>query len=104
MYFQYIYILQCNRNGESTFYTGMTTNPKRRFRQHKNCQSKYTKRFNGNIYMVYLEELSHRDKKIVGSMAWKREKQVKKYSTNRKKQLIRLNQQKTARLIRIHLG
>lgn len=82
----------------------MTNNPKRRYRQHKNCQCKFTKRFNGNVYMVYLEELFHRDKKIVASMAWKREKQVKRYSRNRKKQLIRVNQQKASRLIKKHLG
>ncbi|MCP4762590.1 MAG: GIY-YIG nuclease family protein [archaeon] len=104
MFFQYIYILKCNRNGESTFYTGMTNNPKRRYNEHKRCRCKYTKRFNGNVYMVYLEVLEHRDKKTVNSMAWKREKQVKKYSKKKKNQIIRLNQEKASILIKKHLG
>lgn len=82
----------------------MTNNPKRRYSQHKRCQSKYTKRFNGNLYLVYIEKLEHRDKKTVGSMAWKREKQIKKWSQERKKRQIRLSQQRTAELISLYIG
>jgi predicted GIY-YIG superfamily endonuclease len=82
----------------------MTNNPRRRYNQHKRGQAKYTKRFCGNVICVYLEVLEHRDKKTVSSMAWHREKQIKKWSTKRKKDIIRLNQQRSAELIRKFIG
>ena len=85
LFYHFIYILKCQRNGETSFYTGMTNNPKRRYSEHKRCRCKYTKRFGGNVIIVYIERLEHRDKKVVGSIAWHREKQVKRWSTDRKK-------------------
>lgn len=102
-FYHFVYILKCIRNGEITFYTGMTNNPKRRLHQHKQCRCKYTKRFYGNVNMVYLERLEHRNKKTVSRMAWRREKQIKPYTQEKKRQLIRRNQKKTNELIRQYI-
>jgi len=82
----------------------MTNNPKRRYTQHKKCQCKYTKRFGGNVICVYLEKLEHRDKKALGSITWHREKQIKRWSRERKKTQIRLKQARTVELIQLFLG
>ena len=82
----------------------MTNNPKRRYSEHKRCRCKYTKRFGGNVIIVYIERLEHRDKKVVGSIAWHREKQVKRWSTDRKKRQIRMNLERSAELIRMYIG
>jgi putative endonuclease len=75
----YCYIVQC---ADRTFYTGWTTDPQRRARQHNNgTGAKYT-RTHRPVTLVYLEELPGR------SEAMKREHAIKKMSRSRKEKLI----------------
>jgi putative endonuclease len=75
----YCYILEC---ADGTFYTGWTTDPERRLKQHnKGIGSRYT-RSRLPVQMVYLEPQSDR------ATAMKRERAIKRLSRERKKKLI----------------
>jgi putative endonuclease len=75
----YCYILEC---ADGTFYTGWTTDPERRLRQHNLGRgAKYT-RTRRPVHMVYLEELPDR------AAAMRREIRIKQMSRERKVQLI----------------
>ena len=75
----YCYILEC---ADGTFYTGWTTDPPRRERQHNAGRgAKYT-RTRRPVRMVYLEDVpSH-------AAAMKREREIKNLSRERKKRLV----------------
>lgn len=71
--------------GEIIYYTGFTDNPKRRFREHK---AGIKSRFMSNLRImprriVYLEQISGYFN------ALKREKQIKRLSLKKKKELIK---------------
>jgi putative endonuclease len=71
----YCYILEC---ADGTFYTGWTTDPKRRLEQHnKGTGSRYT-RSRLPVKMVYLEPQPDR------ATAMKRELAIKRLSRERK--------------------
>jgi putative endonuclease len=75
----YCYILEC---ADGTFYTGWTTDPERRLKQHnKGAGARYT-RSRLPVKMVYLEPQSDR------KTAMKRELAIKRLSRERKKKLI----------------
>ena len=75
----YCYILECV---DGTYYTGWTTDPERRLKQHnKGTGSRYT-RSRLPVKMVYLEPQPDR------SAAMKRERAIKHLSRERKKKLI----------------
>lgn len=79
----FVYILECQDN---SFYTGYTTNLRRRILQHtKGVGSKYV-RSRGFKRLLYCEML------LSKSMAMKREKQIKSFSRLRKSQLISSSQ------------
>ena len=74
----YCYILEC---ADGTFYTGWTTDPARRVKQHNAGRgAKYT-RMHGPVKLVYVEEQSDR------ASAMKREAAIKKMPRERKKRL-----------------
>ena len=76
----YVYILKC---ADGTLYTGITNDLARRLQSHKEgTASKYT-RAKGAVKIVYTEEHSTR------SEALKREAQIKKFSREKKLNLIR---------------
>lgn len=78
----YVYILEC---ANQAFYTGWTTDPQRRLKQHNNGRgAKYT-RLNGPSKLVYLEELPDR------TSAQKREAQIKSWDRSHKSKLIESN-------------
>ena len=78
----YVYILEC---ANQAFYTGWTTDPQRRLKQHNNGRgAKYT-RLNGPSKLVYLEELPDR------TSAQKREAQIKSWDHSHKSKLIESN-------------
>lgn len=81
MYFTYI--LLCDKK---IYYVGMTSDLKRRIKQHKDGKALFTKKFS-DIELVYHEP--HETKEL----AEKREKQLKGWSFTKKKALIedRLN-------------
>ena len=75
----YCYILEC---ADGTFYTGWTTDPPRRERQHNAGRgAKYT-RMRRPVKMVYVEELPDRP------TAMKRERAIKAMARERKRKLI----------------
>jgi putative endonuclease len=75
----YCYILEC---ADGTFYTGWTTDPLRRERQHNAGRgAKYT-RARRPVKMVYVEELPDR------AAAMKRERAIKAMTRERKRKLI----------------
>jgi putative endonuclease len=75
----FCYILEC---ADETFYTGWTTDPERRLKQHnRGTGSRYT-RVRLPVKMVYLEPQPDR------STAMKRERAIKRLSRERKKKLI----------------
>lgn len=75
----YCYIVECD---DGTYYTGWTTDPQRRTRQHNLGRgAKYTRQ-HGPVRLVYVETLPDR------SQAMRREHAIKKYSRERKRKLI----------------
>ena len=75
----YCYILEC---ADGTYYTGWTTDPERRLKQHnKGTGSRYT-RSRLPVKMVYLEPQPDR------ATAMKRERAIKRLSRERKEKLI----------------
>ncbi|GAB4419903.1 MAG: GIY-YIG nuclease family protein [Anaerolineales bacterium] len=75
----FCYILEC---ADGTFYTGWTTDPERRLKQHNNGRgSRYT-RSRLPVKMVYLEPQPDR------RTAMQRERAIKALSREQKKKLI----------------
>jgi putative endonuclease len=75
----YCYILEC---ADGTFYTGWTTDPPRREKQHNaGTGSRYT-RLRRPVKMVYIEEQPDK------STALKRELAIKHLPREKKKQLV----------------
>lgn len=71
----YCYIVHC---ANDTFYTGWTTDPKRRVKEHNAGRGARYTRMNGPVELVYYEEVEDH------STALKREVQIKRYSHARK--------------------
>ncbi|MEK7120359.1 MAG: GIY-YIG nuclease family protein, partial [Patescibacteria group bacterium] len=67
MYF--VYLIEC---GDKSIYTGITTDVKRRFDEHKNGTGGHYTRSRGVIKVLYAEKCKNR------SRALKREAQIKK--------------------------
>jgi putative endonuclease len=79
----FVYILKCEFKGNRyNFYTGMTNSLIRRFLEHKDKKVKSTKRYKGNIKLVYYE-LANNFKE-----ARNRELEIKKLSRKEKRKLI----------------
>jgi putative endonuclease len=80
----YCYILEC---ADGTFYTGWTTDPPRRERQHNTGRgAKYT-RDRYPVKLVYVEELPNR------TAAMQRELAIKAMARARKKMLVEKSRQ-----------
>ena len=77
----FCYILECS---DGTYYTGWTTDPPRRERQHNAGRgAKYT-RMRRPVKMIYTEEQPDR------TSAMKRERAIKKMTRERKRKLIQI--------------
>ncbi len=75
----YCYIVEC---ADGTFYTGWSTDPQRRLRQHnRGTGARYT-RTHGPVRLVYIEECADR------TTAMKREVAIKALPRGKKKTLI----------------
>ncbi len=79
----FVYILEC---GDGSLYTGISTNPERRLKEHQNTSrgAKYTKAHKP-VKIVFTEEHLNR------SDASKREYQIKQLSRSEKLKLINEN-------------
>ena len=79
----YCYILEC---ADGSFYTGWTTDPERRQRQHNHgAGARYT-RTRRPVRLVYVETQPDR------SSAMRRERSLKSLKRNQKKNLIRTSE------------
>jgi putative endonuclease len=78
----YVYILRCKNR---SLYTGITTDPDRRFRAHLNGGARYTS-YNPPVCIVYREALETK------SLALKREAEIKSWT--REKKLVLIKSQK----------
>lgn len=79
----YCYILEC---ADGTYYTGWTTDPARRLRQHNKGQGARYTRTRRPVRMAYVEEQPNR------AAAMRREIQIKRMSRQAKGKLIRPEQ------------
>ncbi len=75
----YVYILKCERDN---YYVGITNNVERRFEDHKRGAGAGFTRKNKPLAIVYREAFT------TGSLAKKREQQLKRWSRAKKKALI----------------
>jgi putative endonuclease len=75
----YCYILECS---DGTFYTGWTTDPPRREKQHNAGKGARYTRMRRPAKMIYVEEQADR------VAAMKRERAIKNMSREQKKKLI----------------
>lgn len=81
---QYVYILLCE---DGSYYTGYSTDPNRRFREHASGKgAKYT-RAHKPTELLYIEKYKTK------SEALKREHQIKQLTHEQKKQLMLENKQ-----------
>jgi putative endonuclease len=76
----YCYILEC---ADETYYTGWSTDPQRRARQHDNGKGARYTRSRRPVRLVYVEECPDR------AAAMKRERAIKALSRLQKQKLIR---------------
>lgn len=75
----YCYIIEC---GDGTLYTGWTTDPQRRIKEHRAGRGARYTASRKPLRLVYVEP--HPDR----SSAMRRELQIKRYSTQKKRSLI----------------
>ena len=78
----YVYIIECK---DSSFYTGITTDIQRRFKEHKDGKGGAYTRSRKVKKVLYTEQFKTR------SEALKREAQIKGWNRDRKLALIKLN-------------
>ena len=76
----YCYILECS---DGTYYTGWSTDPQRRLRQHNSGNGARYTRSHRPVRLVYVEELPDK------SAALKRERAIKALTHQRKEKLFR---------------
>lgn len=74
----FVYLLKCKDN---SIYTGITTDLKRRFAEHKNKRGGHYTNAHGTVKILYTEHYPNR------SMASKREAEIKKWPRKKKVQL-----------------
>lgn len=81
---QYVYILLCE---DGSYYTGYSTDPERRFREHLSGKgAKYTRAHKP-------KELLYIERYVTRSEAMQREAQIKRFTHEQKKQLMLDNKQ-----------
>ena len=85
----YCYVLEC---ADGTFYTGWTTHPQRRLREHNAGRGARYTRARRPLRLAYLEQLPDR------STAMQRERAIKSLSRDRKLALIDSQEQSSTQV------
>ena len=75
----YVYMIECQ---DSSLYTGITTDVKRRFEEHQNGTGGNYTRSHPPVKVVYIEEVKDRCEASI------REAEIKKMNAEEKRQLI----------------
>jgi len=78
MYF--VYLLECN---DGSIYTGITTDVKRRFQEHRDGKGGHYTRARGAVKILYTERYTTRSRALI------REAQIKKMRRDKKLMLIK---------------
>ncbi|MFH2102752.1 MAG: GIY-YIG nuclease family protein [Chloroflexota bacterium] len=86
----FCYILEC---ADGSFYTGWTTDPQRRERQHNAGHGARYTRTRTPVRVVYIEEYTDR------SSAMRRERRIKAMSRAEKEKLIKQTQERSNALL-----
>jgi len=76
----YVYLIQCE---DGSFYTGITTNVERRFKEHQTKNGGWHTKLHKAIKLLYTEQYPTKHK------ALKREKQIKGWRREKKLNLIK---------------
>lgn len=78
----YVYLIQCK---DGSIYTGITTDLKRRFREHKN-------KMGGHYTSSHtVEKIVYTEKHLTRGMALRREAEIKSWKRDKKLKLIKLS-------------
>jgi predicted GIY-YIG superfamily endonuclease len=83
----YVYILRCK---DGSYYTGHAKDVEKRFEMHKKGKGARYTRMHEPEKLVYLEQFESR------SEAMRRERRIKRFSHNKKQQLINNNDKSSA--------
>jgi putative endonuclease len=75
----YCYMVEC---ADGSYYTGWTTNPERRVKEHNAGRGALYTKFRRPVELIYLEEIQDR------SAAQRREYEIKKMSRDKKMSLV----------------
>ncbi len=75
----FCYIVEC---ADGTFYTGWTTDPDRRVKEHNAGRGAFYTRFRRPVHLIYLESFPDR------STAMQREIEIKKLTRSKKEALV----------------
>lgn len=103
MYDYFVYVLHCVGNPKHYYYHGYTNDLKKCYLNHKRGANNLTKKFNGNLSIEYVELIQARTRELSRELALHREQQLKKYNKRKKKQVIKLHEEKTAQILSTHL-
>ena len=76
----YCYMVECS---DGTYYTGWTTDPERRVKEHNAGRGALYTKFRRPVELIYLEEVTDR------SAAQRRENKIKKLTREKKVNLVR---------------
>ncbi len=76
----YCYMVEC---ADGTYYTGWTTDPERRVKEHNAGRGALYTKFRRPVELIYLEEVTDR------STAQRREHKIKKLTREKKVDLVR---------------
>ena len=76
----YCYIVEC---ADGSYYTGWTTDPERRVKEHNAGRGALYTKFRRPVELIYLEEVTDR------SAAQRRENKIKKLTREKKVNLVR---------------
>lgn len=96
----FVYILNCiDYKGKNYYYRGYSNNIVRRYMEHRKMHCTYTRRYKGQVQIIYLEEIFDRNADLEKARAIKREKQIKNWSRKKVEKTVKIKKKQLERLI-----